>query len=626
MDVLSTFSIDDIALIVQKANDAYFNKGKPILSDQLYDKIKAHLETIDPDHPILKSVGAAVDATEKIRLPYWMGSMDKIKSDDQSIDKWSKKYQSQVVISDKLDGNSALLHVDKGQVKLYSRGNGHEGRDISHLIAFVKGIPKGVAGLETLTVRGELIIPKSEFRNDFGKNPRNTVAGVLNAKTPNLRIAKLVHFVAYELIVPHNLVPSKGLAYMASKGFEVVEHRSLLLSKLNADTLSTVLAERRTESPYEVDGIVVVHDQVHARIAGENPKHAFAFKSMAMMNYAEVIVTGVEWNLSKDAYLKPVVTFDGVNLGGVVVKRATGNNGKFIHDRKIGPGATIVVTRSGDVIPAITGVIQGADKAAMPTDIAWKWNQTGIDIVADADFEKELAFKNMEFFFAKIKVSGLSTGILRKLYQSGYDTVGKVLKMNKDELASLDGFQQKSAEKLVSNLKARMAAVDDLLLIAASNTMGRGIGEKKIQAIVAVYPSIVSDDSYIPAKEDLIKVNGIQANTAEKFIEGLHIWRRFKIANGLVSSGQKQTKAKVKTHSKVFENMSFVFTGVRSKQAEQFILDRGGSIKSSLSSKTDFVICKDPNSHSSKVVKAREMGVKVVTLEEFALQHGFSIK
>jgi NAD-dependent DNA ligase len=139
--MLDGLSTDEIATILQEASHSYFNKGKPILSDNLYDEIKAYMQKRDPTHPILREVGSKVK-TGKVELPYWMGSMDKIKSDEKEIRKWALRYAGRVVVSDKLDGNSALLHVKGETVSLFTRGNGYEGQDISHMLSFVTGVPK----------------------------------------------------------------------------------------------------------------------------------------------------------------------------------------------------------------------------------------------------------------------------------------------------------------------------------------------------------------------------------------------------------------------------------------------------------------------------------------------------
>ena len=623
ISALNSLSSDDIANILQEAGHQYFNKGKPILSDNLYDEVKAYLQKRDPSHPILREVGSKVK-TGKVPLPYWMGSMDKIKSDEKNIRKWAARYAGGVILGDKLDGNSALFHMKGPEVSLFTRGNGYEGQDISHMLAFIDGVPQSLTKQGELTVRGELILSREAFQKvkHLGKNARNMVAGVLNAKKPDMQIAKLVKFVAYELIYPDNMLPSAGLAFLKKSGFEVVHHDIVSILDLNAEFLSKFLEKRRSISPYEVDGIVVMHDAIgNKRVQGENPKHAFAFKSMSLMNQVEVIVQSVEWNVSKDGYIKPVVVFDGVDLGGVVVRRATGNNAKFIHDNQIGPGAKIVVTRSGDVIPAITSISEPADKPSMPT-IPYKWNDSGYDIVVrEMKDRDDIALKKLEFFFSKVKVKGLSAGLIKKMFEGGLDDIDKILSVSKKQLVGIDGFKDKLASNIVDGIEDTMKGVDDVLLMQASNTFGRGLGGTKINLIVKAYPKILVDDNFYPDVNGLIQLNGIEKKTAEKFIEGLKTWRQFKtkyrLTKYLIQPNAPSNNKIATPPRQTFKGVVVVFTGFRNKALEDAITDRGGKVNQSISKNVDIVVTKDEDSSSSKITKAQELGLKIMSLEAF---------
>jgi NAD-dependent DNA ligase len=140
--VLSSLNDNEIAAVIQRANYEYYNAKDPLFSDQLYDIIKEYLEKRNPKHPILKAIGAAIGVDErKEELPYFLGSLDKIKTDDKVLNKWISSHPGYCVVSDKLDGNSALLHWKGCELKLYSRGDGSVGQNISHLLSFIKNIP-----------------------------------------------------------------------------------------------------------------------------------------------------------------------------------------------------------------------------------------------------------------------------------------------------------------------------------------------------------------------------------------------------------------------------------------------------------------------------------------------------
>lgn len=635
-ETLATMDENAIANVIQLANYHYYNTDKPLFADNVFDMIKEYLQDKNPYHPILKHVGAIVDDDRKIKLPYWMGSMDKIKSDGAVISKWKKNYSGKVIISDKLDGNSGMVYFKGGKTNLFTRGNGVEGQKIDHLLPFIRNIPN----FETtkfkkypeFTVRGELIINKEDFHKvaDLGANGRNMVAGLLNAKIPNLEIAKYCQFVAYELVEPR-MEPSKQFTLMHKMGFKCVWTMELSVADVDATRLSQILLERRGKSEFEIDGIIVAHDHLHNRMDGENPKYAFAFKSVAMMDRAEVIVTGVEWNVSKDGYIKPVVLFDGVNLSGAVVKRATGFNAKFIVTNKIGVGAKIVVMRSGAVIPHIVETVEPSGEPAMP-DIRYKWNDSGIDIVADENNAKdELQLQNLVFFFTTIKVVGLSAGLLAKFQEAGLDEVGKILDAKLPDLLKVSGFKDKMAAKVFEAIKTRFAEVSPLELMKASNQFGRGIGSTKLGLVSAAYPDMLSKKDFKVGVPDLVKIDGIEKKTAEAILAGLPKYWQFAAKNGLLKYHKVAAPAPNVANvnkpaaKQTFTGKGFLFTGVRSKVAEDFIKEHGGVIKSSMSKNVNVLICKDPSSTSGKMQEAREMGVNIMSLGDFAKEHNITL-
>ena len=678
VDVLKGLSEDEIATIIQKANHSYYNSQDPLFSDNLFDMIKDYLENINPNHPILKNVGSVAEGEKKEILPYFMGSLDKIKTDEKAIEKFKKEFPDEYVVSDKLDGNSGMIYSKGGEVKLFTRGDGTIGQNISHLLPFIKNVGKFTTKAE-VTLRGELIISKADFEKvkDKGANARNMVAGLLNAKVPDLELIQLVQFVAYELITP-KLKPEDQFKYMKDLGFKPVFNQKVNESKLTVDELSKILLHRRSISEFEIDGIVVFHNILHKRVK-ENPKYAFAFKSLLTMEQAEVIVSNVEWNMSKDGYLIPVVNFNPISLAGVTIRRAHGFNGKFIQDNKIGPGSKIVIIRSGDVIPYISEILSESEigKGQMP-DVKYVWSKTGVDIMLSKEEQKdsdELKFKNLEYFFDKIDVKGLSSGNLKKIYDSGKKTVKDILNITVADLLKVDGFKSKMAEKIALAIKERKTTLDCITVMSASNTLGRGFGSKRIELIVMTIPSILKK-RYIPTIAELLVIKGVEKTTADAFIKNLPDYFDFVDKNGIeclfedvndedekietpknkspsplkskcpegcipnpsmISTASNELIKEVSVPKKVislnkqisqkqFENMKFVFTGFRNDELEKYIKKFGGSVSTSVSKNTTAVIRKDGTDKTSgKVKKAEELNVKVVNLEDFISQYNINI-
>lgn len=603
----------DIVKLVQKANLAYRNGKELLLSDDLYDSVVEYLEQRDPENPVLKTIGAAVTSGKKVALPYFMGSLDKIKTDDKLIAKFKEQYPCSYMVSEKLDGNSALLTSDGKTVKLYTRGDGHEGQDISHLVQIVRHIPRGLN--EHIAVRGELIISRNDFEKvkHKGANARNMVAGLLNAKTPDLELAKLIQFIAYELINPV-IVPESQFARMRDMGFKVVKGQLLSDNTLTTDQLSDILVKARKESEFEVDGIVIMHNAMHPRKTAENPKYAFAFKSVATMEKAEVVVTKIEWNMSKDGYLVPVVNFHPVHLAGVVIQKAHGFNGKFIQDNKLGPGSRITIMRSGDVIPYILDVLSPSDsgKPAMPSD-EYIWTESGVDIVIkNKDDNEELALKNLQYFFDKIDIKGVSGATIKKIYDAGIKDIKSIINVTKDKLMLIDGFKQKSADNFVSAMKDAFMNVDCVKLMDASNVLGRGIGAKKLQLVVDAFPGIITKN-YTPSVTELTNVKGVEKKTAELIASNLPKYFGFVAQTGIrCNSKNKEIIENSKLKDKVI-----VFSGFRDKELEEKVIAAGGRIATTVSSKTDVVVVKTNDGSSSKILKAKELGISVQHVTDF---------
>ena len=638
LEFLKNLSEDDIATILQKANHSYYNEKTPIFSDNLFDMIKEYLEEKNPNHPILKTVGAAVVLdNRKEELPYYMGSLDKIKGEEKVLEKFKKEYKDSYIVSDKLDGNSAMFYIKSGQQQhpqplLYSRGDGTIGQNISNILPLIQNIPDFKQALKTeLAVRGECIISRESFEKvkHKGANGRNMVAGVLNAKIPDMEVARATEFVAYELIEP-KMSPEEQMKYMKKLGFKVVEYQVLSEAKLTNEKLSDILTDRRQNSPYEIDGIVVMHNKLHQRVNKENPPYGFAFKSLHTMARAEVIVANVEWNLSKDGLLVPVINFAPINLNGVTIRRAHGFNGKFIKDNKIGPGSKLVIIRSGDVIPYIQEILSSSEtgEPQMPT-MEYVWSKTGVDIMITNENKKdneELKFKNFENFFKKIDIVGLGPGNMKKMFDTGFNTAKKVFDASVADLLTVDGFKDKLAIKIHEALHERLKELDCLTIMDASNVMGRGLGSKKLDLILKEFPAILNN-RYVPTASELISLKGIEKTTADLFIENLPAFFKFIDDNELdcmmtgapaaLAAPAVDPAAPAADPAASFVGEKIVFTGVRNKELEKYITAHGGEVVGSISKNTTLVICKDINEDSSKINKAKELKIKLIEINEF---------
>ena len=617
IDALVMLNEKNLATILDEAQKAYYNDSENVLmTDNEFDIIKEYMEKKYPKNKILEQIGAPIQEKNKVKLPYNMPSMDKIKPDTNALAKWKAKYSGPYVLSAKLDGISAMYSSEHNKQKLYTRGNGKVGQDISHLIPYLR-LPR----TKDITIRGELIMKKSTFLEKYAtefSNSRNLVAGIVNQKKIDVDKFHDVDFVAYEVIKP-SLKPSKQMEFLEHESIDVVIHHT----KPNIDntTLSNILVDWRENYEYTIDGVIVTDDKIYER-TDKNPEHGFAFKMVLTDQVVEAKVVNVLWSPSKDGYLKPRIQIEPVVLGGAKIEYATAFNAAFVEDNKLGIGALVKLVRSGDVIPHIMAVIEPAETAKMPT-VVYKWNDTHVDIIMeDAEQDETVKEKNIVGFFKGLEVDGLGPGNVKKIMKAGYDTVPKIITMTEDEYLKVDGFKKKMAEKVFNSIHNKITVAPLAKIMAVSNIFGRGFGERRIEPILAKYPDMLkksttdSDEEKIQQIKD---IRGIEQKTAERFVKNLPKFLEFmtvaKLESKLTDVPKEDTQSKDDSHP--LYDKSIIMTGFRNKELSEE-LKRIGAKESSAVSKTTFaVIVKNKDEETGKVDIARQKNVPIYTVNEF---------
>ena len=618
ISVLHNLNEKQLTNILSQANILYRNM-QPIMTDNEYDIIQDYIAEKYPDNKTIWEIGAPVERGKAV-LPYQMWSMDKIKPDTNAVVNWCAKYSGPYVLSCKLDGVSGLYTSEGPVPKLYTRGDGKIGQDVSHLIPFLR-LPK----TKGTVIRGEFIIPKAVFEAKYKgnfANPRNLVSGIINHKHIDEKI-KDVDFVAYEVIKPV-LKPSDQMAYLRVSNVKVV--LNTLEAKISNEMLSSVLVDWRTNYDYEIDGVIVCDDKIYDRKSG-NPDHAFAFKMVLSEQIAEAKVVDVIWTPSKDGYLKPRVQIEPLILGGVRIEYATGFNGSFIKDNNVGVGALIELIRSGDVIPHIRKVTMPAETAKMP-DVAYKWNDSGVDIMLeDIDNDETVKEKNITGFFRGIGVEGLSSGNVSRIITAGYDSVAKIINMSLDNFLEVEGFKMKMASKVYNGIRDKLESASIITLMSASNMFGRGFSEKKIELVLSLYPDVLTSKENREIK--IVKIaamKGMAQKTAEAFVDRIEAFVDFMKECGLekkiLLSNFISESSTVDILNPLYDK-SIVMTGFRDKDLEAILKKVGAKMGSSVSKNTLCVVVKDLISEeSSKVLEAKRLGLPVLTLSQFKSQYG----
>ena len=649
ISILETFTEAELIEILHYADQEYYCNTNPVLSDDEYDVLREYIVKKYPDNEEADAGHEKCEITKnRVTLPYEMWSMDKIKPDSNALARYRQKFTGPYVLSCKLDGVSALYTYTISQTnnsrqeqRLYTRGNGRIGTDISHLIPYLKLPSKAIKSKESkgeLVIRGELIMKRTTFDARYKanfKNPRNLVAGLVNNRTiteERKQMYRDLDFVAYEVIKPDSLKPSTQMDYLSALNpLIVVQNKTI--ENLTNELLSELLVEWRREYIYEIDGIICADDKVYPRIPSRNPEHAFAFKMVLSDQTAEARVVDVIWTPSKDGYLKPRVQIEPVTLGGVTITYLTGKNARFIQNRKIGIGAIIRIIRSGDVIPEIEDrddvVIRPAETPLFPPESEYVWNQTGVDIMlADKTANQTVAVKTIANFFKHLQVDGIGEGIVKRLVAAGFNTIAKVLAMSHADFLKIDGVKDRLATKLTTNIQTQLQAKSFAEIAAATNIFGRGLGQQRIETILEHEPDIFQKQTQ--TKKQLIdrvkKIPGMAQKTATQFVEHLPEFIEFMKTANLqqqldLQQNQQQLDQPNQDPDHELYKKKIVMTGFRDKELEARLKQIGAQIKNNITQDTYVVLVKDLEEDTGKANQARENNIPLMLPEEFRIIH-----
>lgn len=607
-----TIDVNDLYFQLKVARDFYY-KGKPIISDSEFDQLEQNLRALAPDHVYFTTVGTTDERGKKVKHLQPMGSLDQV-DDIDAIRKWyTSANKGSLITSDKLDGNSIALYYDEDGwfESAVTRGDGIEGLDVTRHVRRMlsadrpnrMAIPQFISMSGPLSVRCEAIIRKDLFEQHVTgyKNPRNYVAGQLNRTVADQSFIDYVDLVVFDAVIPQS-DKKATLERLSKHGFNVVHHCEIN----DLVDFENLLEERKAASPYELDGIVIDVNDAGTRdllgFSNLNPNYAVKFK--INVNFVETDVINVDWNPSKDGYMKPRVQFEPIDLAGVTINFATGFNAKFIVDNKIGPGAKIKVTRSGDVIPFIQEVIQPAETAQLPSydPSEYHWSETGVDIILNEKPDESI-IKEMVDFFTSIDVPMLKMGNVTSLHEAGFTTIHSIIKASEEELIVVLG---ENGTKAYMGLREKLNNIDEYILAGSLPFFGRGVGKRKIKVLAEAHGDI-SSLTY----DQIVSTAGFEETTAVKISNAIPFYVDF--------LEELKDYISVKKFEKVegdLNGIAVCFTGVRDKDLESVIESRGGKVLSSASKQMTHLVAKDPNGKSGKLDKAREQGVTIISLDE----------
>ena len=609
-------TINDALELYNKAKEAYY-AGEPILSDADFDLLEVELAKTNPE--ILLSVGSK-ERGGKVPLPRAMGSLNQAHNQNE-LDLWAAKFPGSKIVMEKIDGNSCLLVYKSGKlVDSFSRGDGVNGANNTRHTIHMNCIPKRI-GNYTGTIRGELVIAKDKWvtvkdiaSKNSGReyaNSRNFVAGFMNGSEGYKAIYPYFSFVAFDAYDLDYSYKNAVLDELANMGFTVPCYHVVYDNTYDqySDLMKTTIAE----SPFECDGIVVEANASSLRdmtvdLSDLNPKYAVKIKPASVGILTTV--TQVEWNISKGGLLKPIIHFEPVQLTGVTITKASGYNAKNVVVSGMGVGAKVIITRQGDVIPRVDKVITPVE-VTVPSDCEWDAN--GVELVNTSE-SGQLAVKirRLEYFFAKLEVDHMGPANVTAFVYAGVDDAIGAISASKKFYEATVGA---NGVKAYDILHKRLSNVTPELLFAAMDDFGRGIGERKLRALLKVIPleKFLSGDI---TSEEIIAVDGFEARSAELILDniGLALANYRAIADKVTFTVEEPVE--LNSNGKL-SGQVLCPTGVRfSPELTATITAEGGMITDSMNSTVTMLVAKDPNSGSSKIEKARAKGIRVMSLAE----------
>ncbi len=614
-------TLEELKKRIIHANEAY-RKGSALISDSEFDALVEELKRRTGGRdPLFSSIGFEVNDRDirKEDLPVPMFSMNKIKSSEE-LRKWAKNKgigeDTLVVITPKFDGLSFL--VQENQKKAWTRGNGFQGQKSDAHFAVLMSNKEPVKIKINGYTSGEVIMRKEVFRKNWSgefKNSRNMGAGALNTKEPK-KILSDFDFIRFGL-------------HLDEDGFKDREEEIIFLNK-NVNTVKleyfTCLIKDLTDSllnkyysllnkEYEIDGLIIeINDKKLRSSLGRerngNPVYARAWKGFREEEKITKI-REIVYQISKYGLLKPVARVEPVELDGAVVSNVTLINARYMRENGIGVGSLISIIRSGQVIPKVVRVIERTgDNLPLKCPSCGallQWNESNVELkCSDSRNCIEQKIQKVIAFFEIMEVDNLSDGIVRQLFNSGHDSIKKILELSIEDFERLENFKERKAGVIYNSIHSRMKNAR-LEKIMHASSLFEGLGSKKL-----ILLSRYNSPEIKPDREEILGIEGFSDKSADIFIEGYKAFWAF-IAELPITIAREEVSLK----SEKLKDFRVCFSGVRSKELEKTITDNGGKIVNGVSGKTTYLVVKEKGSGSSKEKKALDNNIQIATIGEF---------
>lgn len=640
--MLTQTQYHNLVIDLNKASRAYYVDDNPIMPDTVYDKLYKELESyeastgeINPNSPTQRVGDSPVDELVKVTHAQKMMSLtntfnvDDLRAFDARVRKDTGLDEIDYTCEMKIDGLSiSLIYQDGELVRAVTRGDGFTGEDVTANIRTFYSIPKRLVMPIDAEFRGEVYMPKRSFaaanadRVANGETPfancRNAAAGSLRLRDPKVTAKRKLDSFIYTMIADVDAPESQSEALdaIASYGFNVEPNH---VTVTGIDAVVEYITEwetKRKDLGYDTDGVVVKVDSTSIQEElGSNskaPRWATSFKFEEEEFHTKLL--GVEWQVSRNRVLTPVAELEPVTIAGTVVRRATLHNADFIRDMDIRIGSTVIVKKSGEVIPKIVGLVPALQpdvEFSFPTEcpscgspVEYK----DISLVCTNSSCESSIHRSIEHFARRegMNIMGLGGRIVEQLVDAGLvNHFTDLYQLKSDDLVNLDKFGEKKTAKLLAEIeKTKTRELPHVL--ASLGIPFVGLSTAKVIAQHFTLPEIKS-----APVEELSKLDGIGIETAE----GIVTWCKSHgdVIDTLISQGVNPPLTVSNTARRSLSGV-FVITGSfenhSRSELKNLIEAAGGKVTSSVSAKTTYLVA--GNKAGSKLAKAQELGVRIL--------------
>lgn len=632
---------------LREASRAYYQEDREIMSNVEYDALYDTLSALEKetgivlaDSPTVNVGYEAVEQLPKEEHERPMLSLDKTK-EREALREFIGEHPT--LLSWKLDGLTIVLTYENGElIKAVTRGNGIVGEVITNNARVFKNIPLKISFKGRLVLRGEAIITYSDFEkinetigdadaNKY-KNPRNLCSGSVRQLNNEITAKRNVRFYAFSLVsaegVDFRNSREVQFRWLNEQGFEVVEYR-----KVTAETLDEAMdyfAEAVTTNDFPSDGLVALYDDIaYGESLGTTakfPRNAMAFKWADEMRDTRLLE--IEWSPSRTGLINPVAIFEPVELEGTTVSRASVHNISIMKELKLGIGDTIRVYKANMIIPQIAENLTGSGNAPIPHTCP----ACGQETVVKKENDVECLFcvnpgcpakkiKSFGLFTSRdaMNIDGLSEATLEKFIARGFiHDFGDIFEISryKDEIVEMEGFGQKSYDNLMESLER----AKETTLPRVIYSLGiANIGLANAKVICRHFDNDLDRIRHASLEEvsDIDTIGPVIAGNLVAYFRDENNNRRLDHLMRFLHIQEDSPK-----QEQIFEGMNFVITGSlvhfgNRSEAKELIESLGGKVTGSVTKKTNYLINNDIQSNSSKNKKARELGIPILSEEDF---------